>query len=91
MALGTPVVATSKGAEGLDVVDGEHLLFADTPVTFADAVSRVIRDRDLAERLRRNARTFVEQKYDWDTIGQKFVALVEDVTNGRLAHRPVGE
>lgn len=91
MALGTPVVATSKGAEGLDVVDGEHLLFADTPVTFADAVSRVIRDRDLAERLRRNARTFVEQKYDWDTIGQKFVALVEDVTNGRLAHRPEGE
>ena len=36
MALGTPVVATSKGAEGLDAVDGEHLLLADDPATFAN-------------------------------------------------------
>ncbi len=35
MALGTPVVATSKGAEGLDVVNGEHLLIADDPRAFA--------------------------------------------------------
>ena len=29
MALGTPVVSTSKGAEGLDVTDGENILIAD--------------------------------------------------------------
>jgi glycosyltransferase involved in cell wall biosynthesis len=83
MALGTPVVATSKGAEGLDLVDGEHLLLADTPATFADAVLRVMRDRDLRERLRRNARVLVEQTYDWEIIGAQFVTLVEDVTNGK--------
>ena len=81
MALGTPVVATAKGAEGLDLVDGEHLLLADTPATFADAVLRVMRDRDLRERLRHNARVLVEQRYDWEAIGAQFVALVEDVTN----------
>lgn len=78
MALGTPVVATVKGAEGLDVIDNEHLLLADTPEAFADAVLRVMNDTDLRQRLQRNARLFVEQRYNWETIGAQFVALVED-------------
>jgi hypothetical protein len=31
MALDTPVVATSKGDEGLDVVPGEDILITDRP------------------------------------------------------------
>ena len=77
MALGTPVVSTSKGAEGLDVVDGEHLMIGDTPEAFADAVMRVMRDSNLRERLRCNARILVEHRYDWESIGAQFVALVE--------------
>lgn len=79
MALGTPVVSTIKGAEGLDVIDNEHLLLADTPETFAAAVLRIMNDADLRERLRHNARVLVEKRYDWKMIGAQFVALVEDV------------
>lgn len=78
MALGTPVVSTTKGAEGLEVIDNEHLLLADTPEAFADAVLRVLSDSSLRERLRYNARILVEQRYDWEIIGTQFVALVED-------------
>ena len=35
MAMGLPIVSTSIGAEGLDVVSGEHLLIADDPREFA--------------------------------------------------------
>lgn len=83
MALGTPVAATSKGAEGLDVVDGEHLLLADDPQRFAAAVLRLLADDALAARLAANARHLVEQRYDWDAIGRRFVALVEDVVRQR--------
>lgn len=83
MALGTPVAATSKGAEGLDVVDGEHLLLADDPQRFAAAVLRLLADDALAARLAANARHLVEQRYDWDTLGRRFVALVEDVVRQR--------
>ena len=80
MALGTPVVATSKGAEGLEVVDGEHLLIADTPAAFAEAVGRVLRDPALRARLSVNARALVEAKYDWPAIGAQFVELVESAS-----------
>jgi glycosyltransferase involved in cell wall biosynthesis len=78
MALGTPVVSTAKGAEGLDVVDGEHLLLADSPADFAEAVARLLRDLALRQRLAISARALVEQRYDWAQIGAHFVHLVEE-------------
>jgi polysaccharide biosynthesis protein PslH len=82
MALGTPVVATSKGAEGLEVVDGEHALIADDPRAFADSVLRVLADAALRTRLTRRARQLVEQRYDWRTIGVQFETLVTRIAAG---------
>jgi glycosyltransferase involved in cell wall biosynthesis len=84
MALGTPVVSTSKGAEGLDVRHGEHLLIADQPADFARCVQALLQDSGLAERLAIKARALVDEKYSWSTIGARFVALVENtVTRSR--------
>jgi glycosyltransferase involved in cell wall biosynthesis len=79
MALGTPVVATSKGAEGIDAVDGEHILLADDEETFADHAVRLMSEPTLRQRLVTNARNLVEERYDWKQIGDRFVALVESV------------
>jgi glycosyltransferase involved in cell wall biosynthesis len=83
MALGVPVVATRKGAEGLDVADGEHVLLADDPGEFAAKVMSVLQDTALRERLRGHARRLVEQRYDWRMIGQQFVDLVETAVKGK--------
>jgi polysaccharide biosynthesis protein PslH len=82
MALGTPVVATPKGAEGLGARDGEHLLLADTPRAFAECVTRLLHDPAERTRLARNARQFVEALYDWGHIGKSFVKLVETSVDG---------
>lgn len=79
MALGTPVVSTTKGAEGLEVVDGEHLLLADDPHHFAEATVRLLQDDALRQRLAANARRLIEARYDWAAIGARFVGLVEEV------------
>jgi glycosyltransferase involved in cell wall biosynthesis len=79
MALGTPVVATSKGAEGLTLTPGQDLLIADQPAEFAAHVVRLLRDRALRQRLVINARRLVEERFDWDLIGRRFVNLIEDV------------
>jgi len=64
MALGTPVVATSKGAEGLDLQPGRDLLVADAPEDFAREVIRLLRQPELREQLQKNGRKAVEEKYD---------------------------
>jgi glycosyltransferase involved in cell wall biosynthesis len=84
MALGTPVVATSKGAEGLEAMDGDHLLLADEPGTFARRTVELLSDLDLRQRLATNARRLVEDHYDWQAIGAHFVGLVEAAVEARV-------
>jgi glycosyltransferase involved in cell wall biosynthesis len=84
MAVGTPVVATSKGAEGLDVEPGKNILIADSPEAFSKAVLRVLDDFVLRAALAANGRRLVERLYTWDRIG----SLLEDVIDdARTAHR----
>ncbi len=83
MALGTPVVATSKGAEGLEVIDGTHLLIADTPRAFAEKTIQLLQSPETRATLAANARALVETRYDWAGIGQRFAQLVEETVGRR--------
>lgn len=88
MALGTPVVATTKGAEGLSVTPGENILIADEAEAFASHVVCLLRDAEFSKQVAARARQLVEQEYDWTQIGERFVALVEEVQrrqSGRMA------
>ncbi|MFD7660226.1 glycosyltransferase family 4 protein, partial [Actinosynnema sp. NPDC059797] len=67
-AIGAPVVSTVIGAEGIDARDGEHLLLADEPEDFAEAVLRLLRDRTAAEQLAGRARELVRRKYGRETL-----------------------
>jgi glycosyltransferase involved in cell wall biosynthesis len=77
LALGTPVVATSKGVEGLNLTPGHDFLWGDAPADFAAAVLRLLKDSNLRTTLSRNGRRTVAAHYDWQTIGQKFNDFVE--------------
>lgn len=85
MALGTPVISTTKGAEGLKVVDGEHLILAVDPADFAARTVQLLQDGALQRRLAGNARRLVQKQYDWAHIGKRFVELVEDLVQDRRA------
>jgi glycosyltransferase involved in cell wall biosynthesis len=79
MAIGTPVVATSKGAEGLEAVADRHLLVADDPAEFAERVVQVLSDPNLRSQLTENARHLVRGKYDWQGVLPGFLWLLERV------------
>lgn len=76
MALGTPVVSTNKGVEGLALENGRHVLVADTPAEFAAATVRLLRDPALRETLAGNARQRMEACYGWDQIQRDFAGMV---------------
>ncbi len=75
-ACGVPLVSTTLGAEGIPVVDGEHLLIADEPVAFAEAVSRVLRDADLAAKLARNCRALVGERFSIGSLAREAQAIL---------------
>jgi polysaccharide biosynthesis protein PslH len=77
MAIGVPVVATSKGAEGLNAVHGEHLFIADSPQDFAAHITNLMSDRALANRIASSARTFVKSNFDRSVVMPRFLNLVE--------------
>jgi glycosyltransferase involved in cell wall biosynthesis/GT2 family glycosyltransferase len=74
MASGCPVVSTTIGAEGLDVVDGEHVLIADTAATMADAIDRGLGDAAARTALAARARALVVERYDWASIAGRLMA-----------------
>lgn len=94
MALGAPIVSTGKGAEGLDIVPGEHFLLADDPVQFAHATVQLLTERQAARRLAGNARCQVERHYDWAAVMPRFLDLVESVImrgDATPTQRPIGK
>jgi glycosyltransferase involved in cell wall biosynthesis len=62
---GLPVISTTIGAEGIRYRDGDNILIADDPDSFAAMVVRVLQDGELNQRLRLNGRRWVEEQYNW--------------------------
>jgi polysaccharide biosynthesis protein PslH len=81
LALGTPVVSTSKGVEGLSLTAGEHFLKADRAEEFAEAVIKLLMDEELREDLRNRGRKAVSASYDWNNIGPCFNEFVEQIAS----------
>lgn len=75
MASGTPVVATTLAAAGLEARANEHLLVADDAEAFAAQVIRVLREPGLAAEMAARARGLVEGGYTWE----RSVTQLEDI------------
>jgi polysaccharide biosynthesis protein PslH len=75
LAMGTPLVATSSSCRSLQVKAGVHLLVADGPQAYADAVLCLLEDTQLAQKLGRAGRQFVEQHHSWIASANKLSEL----------------
>ena len=65
---GLPVVSTRIGAEGIEYVEGENILIADSAEAFAEAVVRVLTEPGLSGKLREGGRKWVEERYEWTKV-----------------------
>jgi len=68
MGAGRAVLATSIGAEGLNVVAGETLEIADDAESLASSATRMLSHRTERSRMAQRARALVEAQYGWDKI-----------------------
>lgn len=71
LAIGTPVVSTTIGAQGLELKHGENILLADTPDSFASEISRALTDPDLLQSIEANGITTATDRFGWPAIGAR--------------------
>jgi glycosyltransferase involved in cell wall biosynthesis len=68
MACGLPIISTRVGMEGIDAEPGEHFLLAESPSEWVTSLKRLLSDVELRQRLARNGRALIEQRYDWSAL-----------------------
>ncbi|TLY29689.1 MAG: glycosyltransferase [Ignavibacteria bacterium] len=71
LSMKKPVVTTSIGCEGLDILDGESALVADEPEAFASRVIELLQNGGLRRKLMRGGYELVREKYDWRIVHQR--------------------
>ena len=75
LGAGKAVVSTSIGAEGLEVVPGEHLSIADTPAEFARRTEELLASPESRRRFGNCGRKLVIERYGWDSIAQRLESV----------------
>lgn len=75
MALGTPVVASTPVAAGLQAIAGRDLLVADEPTDFAAAVLRLLEDQAQWYRLANHGIAYIRAYHHSDLIIQQLIAV----------------
>lgn len=81
MAMGKPVVSTSIGALGIDVVSGENIIISDDQNEFAEKVIELLLNKELRDKLGTNSIQIIESKYSWDVISNNMYQMLEKTIN----------
>ncbi len=74
-----PVISTTKGAEGLSVRNGEHLLIRDSSEATVEAVSILWNHPSLGKELAVSAFQLVKEEYSWEAAQQKVKLAIQDL------------
>lgn len=76
MAMQLPVITNSIGAEGLDMVNGEHYIVEDDCAKIAEQVDYYLEHKDKAALIAVRGQQLVFDKYDWNKIWNKFAKVL---------------
>lgn len=84
LAMGLPVVSTSMGAEGIDLVDGQEIMLADGAEGFAAAILQLLDDPSLRDRMAPAGRRAAQERFDWSRVAPRLLEAYREVgTVGR--------
>jgi sugar transferase (PEP-CTERM/EpsH1 system associated) len=78
-AMQKAVVSTIVGCEGLSVESGKHLMVADQPEAFAQAVVELLRNPSMRLALGSAGRALVEAEYSWKQCGAQLLHVLEEM------------
>lgn len=68
LAAGLPVVSTSIGVAGLNIINGKEAIIEDTMQGLAKQTIRLLKDKTLANKIGLAGKEFVKNNYDWESV-----------------------
>ena len=77
MAIGKAVISTTIGAEGLPLLDGENIVFADDAMIFSSAINELLVNKEKKEEIVKNAKNYVEYNFSWQKVSVFFSNICE--------------
>lgn len=83
MALGKTIIATSKGAEGIDGENGKHFMLANTAEEFSTALSFCFNNPEQAKQIGEQAKAWVAQHFDRQLIFAELNVRLHQLTDSR--------
>lgn len=81
LAIGTAVVSTSIGAQGLGLEHNEEILLADETESFVDETARLLLDPKLRGRLEHAGVSRAQETFGWPSIGQQLSDRYHQLNN----------
>ena len=80
MAMGIPIVTTTIGSRGIEAIENQDLVVADTPNNFANHVNMLLDDRELRRSIGNSGRKLIEEKYNWQILGKQLNEVYSQIT-----------
>jgi sugar transferase (PEP-CTERM/EpsH1 system associated) len=77
MSMGKAIVSTSLGAEGYPVANGQELILADEPDSFAQAVLHLLDNPQRRKELGQAGQALVQANYDWEILIPRLEQIYE--------------
>ena len=77
LGMGIPLIAHPIACEGINVRNGEHVIFAETPKQFCDAILSLSAAPELKMKLSANGRQLIEEQYCYNKIGEKMAKVYQ--------------
>jgi GT2 family glycosyltransferase/Flp pilus assembly protein TadD/glycosyltransferase involved in cell wall biosynthesis len=85
LAAGIPIVTTSIGAEGMNLVHRKNAMIADTPADFASSVVEVCGDDALWDTLSVEGKRLAEASYSVRAVEKHWLRTMDFIRSGRKA------
>jgi len=79
LAVGIPIVSTSKGVEGLDLIDQKDYLLASNPKEFAQKIELVLENKKLRKRLIINGKKAINSKYSLKIMEENLKSFLDHI------------
>ncbi|MCF8233461.1 MAG: glycosyltransferase family 4 protein [Bacteroidales bacterium] len=79
MAMGKAIISTRIGAEGIKCRHAEHILFAEKPEEYLEAISKCVESREYSEKLGQNARKLIFEKHNNKKIIERLIGFYQEI------------